>query len=131
MGEQKARFQTPLHHEDVIPPNCHYTEKEILEIRVTAQKLPLCLIGAVASPGRKPVPKWYLSHFTPCGLVIPNTRKKVWLTALKSRLISRDLDHKSCASCQNHTAHQRAPCPLDDRHLQSHTPEPRNPQLSS
>lgn len=31
---------------------------------------------------------------------------KFWLTALRSQLVRRDLDHKSCTSCQKHRAHQ-------------------------
>lgn len=73
----KKKNQTSIHHSTMWGRYPLIAiRKKILEKTVAAPKFPLYLIGAAASPGRKPVPKWYLSHFTECRLVmIPDTRE--------------------------------------------------------
>lgn len=101
-------------------PPAAIKQKKMLESRVVDQKPSFVLNWGSTIPRQKAFPHMIIVivPFYKMWIHDPQHQGTFWLPAQRSRLSRRDLGHKSCASCQTHTA-QRAACPLENRHLQS------------
>lgn len=103
------------------PPPFAIKQKKMFREQSCSSKNPFFVLNWGSTiPRQKAFPQMIIAvvPFSKMWIHGPQHQGTFWLPAQRSRLSRRDLDHKTCATCQIHRA-QRAPCPLENRHLQS------------